>query len=73
MLWVLGMAILPSPARPAHSASPYTSFPHLAKVVGQDFNPALWGGVGMSLDVLDSTRSAPPRIERVLNYKFFIL
>ena len=73
MLWVLGMAILPSPARPTLSATPHASFPHLAKVMGQDFNPTPWGGAEMNLDFLDSTRFAPPRIERVLNCKFFIL
>ena len=69
MLWVLGMAILPSPAWLALSASPHASFPHLAKVVGLDFKLAPWDGAVMSLDFLDPTRPAPPRIERILNCK----
>ena len=73
MLWVLGMAILPSPAWPALSASPHVSFPHPAKVVGLDFKLAPWDGAGMSLDFLDPTRPTLPRIERILNCKFFNL
>ena len=50
--------------------SPRAGFPHLAKVMGQDFSPAPWGGAGMGFDFLNPPRPAP--VAKGYNCKIFI-